>query len=60
VPILNRDADSPISIGKKKDGYPYPDGEHIFDKRRIRQLHQLRSVRYDQRQGGQADDTRGV
>ncbi|MGI8558163.1 MAG: FAD-dependent oxidoreductase [Solirubrobacteraceae bacterium] len=28
----HRDADAPVSIGKKKDGYPKPDGKYTFDK----------------------------
>ncbi len=28
----HRDADAPMSIGKKKDGYPKPDGKYTFDK----------------------------
>ncbi len=28
----HRDADAPMSIGTKKDGYPKPDGKYAFDK----------------------------
>ena len=28
----HRDADAPMSIGNKKDGYPKPDGKYTFDK----------------------------
>jgi electron-transferring-flavoprotein dehydrogenase len=28
----HRDADAPVEIGDKKDGYPKPDGKYIFDK----------------------------
>ena len=28
----HRDAESPVEIGDKKDGYPKPDGKYTFDK----------------------------
>jgi electron-transferring-flavoprotein dehydrogenase len=28
----HRDADSPVTLGDKKDGYPKPDGKYTFDK----------------------------
>jgi electron-transferring-flavoprotein dehydrogenase len=28
----HRDADAPVSVGSKKDGYPKPDGKYTFDK----------------------------
>jgi electron-transferring-flavoprotein dehydrogenase len=28
----HRDADAPMAIGNKKDGYPRPDGKYTFDK----------------------------
>src|SRR5207247_2168636 len=28
----HRDAESPVAIGDKKDGYPKPDGKYTFDK----------------------------
>jgi electron-transferring-flavoprotein dehydrogenase len=28
----HRDADSPVHLGNKKDGYPRPDGKYTFDK----------------------------
>jgi electron-transferring-flavoprotein dehydrogenase len=28
----HRDADAPVTIGTKKDGYPKPDGKYTFDK----------------------------
>jgi electron-transferring-flavoprotein dehydrogenase len=28
----HRDAESPVEIGEKKDGYPKPDGKYTFDK----------------------------
>ena len=109
----HRDAESPVEIGDKKDGYPKPDGKYTFDKlssvyitgnatrddapnhirvrenvprevaeawawmcpagvyevpedapargqrRRDRQLHQLRAVRGDHGQGRAADHARG-